>query len=425
MNKKALAVGIAVLAVVLVTATALLTASSSGCGQPSQVDDKGSTQPGIQEVVNANNRFALELYCLSKDDSENDDSNLFFSPYSISTALAMTYEGAKGQTAEEMQSVFHFPKDAELRRNAISQIADEINKGDKEYKLSTANALWAQKDFAFRKDYLEVVENYYGGVARNLDFKADTEGSRLTINGWVEDQTNDKIKDLIPAGVLNRGTRLVLTNAIYFKGEWVKTFDKSATKDRDFTISRFNKVPVPMMRQSGRDSTFNYAETEDLQLLELPYAGDDISMLMILPKDDLGSIEGSLTIQQLSEWRESLTEQRVDIFIPRFKFETKTFMKKTLSKMGMPTAFSNSADFTGMEEESRENWKIDEVIHQAFVDVNEEGTEAAAATAIVFGPTSMPPPVPVFMADHPFIFIIQQKETGNILFMGRVSDPRE
>jgi serpin B len=426
MNIKALAVGIAVLAVALVTATAVLTQLSSGCGQPSQVDGKGSTQPGVQEVVNANNQFALELYCLSKDDPENEDSNLFFSPYSISTALAMTYEGARGITAEEMQSVFHFPDDAELRRNAISQIADEINKGDKEYKLSTANALWAQKDFAFNQDYLNVVENYYGGRATNLDFKADTEGSRLTINGWVEDQTNDKIKDLIPAGVLLPDTRLVLTNAIYFKGEWVKQFDKSATKERDFKITPNNKVPVPMMRHTGHESRFNYSETEDLQILELPYSGDDISMLIILPKDDLGSIEGSLTIQQLSEWRENLTEQRVDIFVPRFTFETKTFMKKTLSEMGMPTAFSNRANFTGMEDKPNKDLKIDKVIHQAFVDVNEEGTEAAAATAVsMIDTVSEPPPPTTFMADHPFIFMIQQKQTGNILFMGRVSDPRE
>jgi serpin B len=424
MNKKSLTLGIALAVAGLVVATGVLTQLPSGCGQPSQVDDQGSIDLGVQRIVNANNQFALELYCLTTDDSANDDSNLFFSPYSISTALAMTYEGARGQTAAEIQSVFHFPEDAELRRNAISQIADEINKDDKEYKLSTANALWAQQDFAFNKGYLETVENYYGGLARNLDFKEDTEGSRLTINGWVEEQTNDKIKDLIPAGVLLPDTRLVLTNAIYFKGEWVKQFDKSATKDRDFKISRFNNVRVPMMRQSGHESTFNYAETEDLQILELPYSGDDISMLIILPKDDLASIESSFTISQLFQWRESLKEQRVDIFIPRFKFETKTFMKKTLSEMGMPTAFSNQADFTGMEEEPKTDLKIDNVIHQAFVDVNEEGTEAAAATAVVFGTTSMGPRIPMFMADHPFIFILQQKETGNILFMGRVSDPR-
>jgi serpin B len=340
----------------------------------------------------------------------------------------MTYEGARGTTAEEMQSVFHFPEDAQLRRNAIFQIADEINKGDKEYKLSTANALWAQKDFEFRKEYFDVVENYYGGLVRNLDFRADTEGSRLTINGWVEDQTNDKIKDLIPSGVLTPETRLVLTNAIYFKGEWIKPFDKNDTKDRDFKITPINKVPVPMMRHTSHKWTFDYAETEDLQILELPYSGDDISMLIILPKADLGSIESSLSIRQLSQWRESLTEQRVNIFIPRFKFDTKMLMKKTLSEMGMPIAFSNYADFTGMEE-SRRDLKIDEVIHQAFVDVNEEGTEAAAATAVVMGliPTMMSagPRIPTFIADHPFIFIIQQKETGNILFMGRVSDPRE
>ncbi len=382
--------------------------------QPTSVDDTGSTQTGIQEVVNANNKFAFDLY---SEFNKTKKGNIFYSPYSISAALAMTYEGAKGQTANEMKSVFHFPENNVLRPN-FAAIYNEINKKDKSYKLSTGNALWAQKDYPFLEDYISRVEKYYGGKAINLDFAGESEKSRQTINNWVEDQTNNKIKDLIPKGAISEMTRLVLTNAIYFKGEWMEKFDEKDTRDENFRISKNNSVKVPMMRQN--DGKFNYAENDKLQILEMPYSGEELSMLILLPKNnDLTTLENLLSTKKLSEWKKDLEKQDVEVYIPKFKFETKYLMSENLEKMGMPVAFSNSADFSGMT--MAENFWIDFVIHQAFIKVNEEGTEAAAVTASVVGTAEHR--TPIFHADHPFIFLIQDKSTGNILFMGRVVDP--
>jgi serpin B len=383
------------------------------------IDDTGATPSGVSSVIDANNQFAFELY--SKF-NENEKGNIFFSPYSISTALAMTYEGARGQTAEEMQNVFHFPAGINVRGPAFAKIYNEINKKDKEYKLNTANALWAQKDYAFLNSYFDLVGKYYGGKVTNLDFIGETEKSRVTINDWVEDQTNDKIKDIIPPGVLNPMTRLVLTNAIYFKGTWVKQFDEKNTKEQDFRVSPGNTVKVPMMSLTGKDAKFNYTETDKLQVLELLYKGNELSMLVLLPKEDnLDSISDSLNAEKLAGLRSSLREQQVDVFLPKFKFETKYFMADTLSDMGMPTAFTQGkADFSGMT--GNQDLFISKVIHQAFVEVNEEGTEAAAATVVIMTMSAVPRQT-IFMADHPFIVIIQQKETGNILFLGKVMDP--
>ena len=373
-----------------------------------------------RDVIEANNRFAINLYSQYK----SEEGNIFFSPFSISTAMAMVYEGAEGKTAKEIKSVFGFPKYDNSRRNQYSNLLSEINKKDKEYALKTANALWAEQDFHFLDEYLTTVEKYYGGKTTNLDFKNEWEASRLIINNWVEDKTNDKIKDLLPEGVINPGTRLVLTNAIYFKAKWLTQFDADKTSDEYFRVNPDKSIKVPMMQPTSQKSTFNYTQNKDLQILEMPYAGEDLSMLILLPlDDDIEALENSFTIEKLTEWKKSLRKRRVNIYIPKFKFETKYFMIYTLSNLGMPTAFTNSADFSGMT--GTKDLKIDKVIHQAFIEVNEEGTEAAAATGVVMGiKTSLRPPTPIFKADHPFIFIIQHNETGNILFMGRVSNPK-
>lgn len=371
----------------------------------------------INSVAMANNQFALDLY---KNWASND-GNMFFSPYSISSALAMTYEGAKGQTANEIQKVLHFPTDSSTLRSGFSQIDVQINNVNKPYALTTANALWAQKGYSFLSDYLNIVEQNYGGKATNLDFMKDAEGSRKIINSWVESKTNDKIVDLLSPGTINGDTRLVLTNAIYFKANWTYGFEKSATSDADFnTVSNIIKVPT-MHQEQG----FNYAETSDLQVLEMPYLGGDLSMLIILPKKLLSSVESSLDSYKLEQLRKSLKMQDVEVSLPTFKMETKYSMKDDLKKMGMPTAFSDSADFSGMT--GKQDLEISEVIHQAFVNVTESGTEAAAATAVVMtlatAPAGHRPEPRIFNADHPFIFLIQQKDTGNILFMGRVENP--
>ena len=372
-----------------------------------------------KDVIEANNRFAINLYSQYK----SEEGNIFFSPFSISTAMAMVYEGAEGKTAKEIKSVFGFPKYDNSRRNQYSNLLSEINKKDKEYALNTANALWAEQDFQFLDEYLTTVEKYYGGKTTNLDFKNEWEASRLIINNWVEDKTNDKIKDLLPEDVIDADTRLVLTNAIYFKAKWLIQFDADKTSDENFRVNPDKSIKVPMMQPTSQKSTFNYTQNKDLQILEMPYAGEDLSMLILLPlDDDIEALENSFTIEKLTEWKKSLRKRRVKIYIPKFKFETKYFMKNTLINLGIPTAFTDSADFSGMT--GAKDLKIDKVIHQAFIEVNEEGTEAAAATAVVLGIRSKKPPTPIFKADHPFIFIIQQKETGNILFMGRVNNPK-
>ncbi len=370
-------------------------------------------------VISANNQFAFDLYSEFKD----DEGNIFFSPYSISTALSMTYEGARGKTADEMQSVLHFPKDNTTRRIEFSKIINQINKKDKKYQLNTANALWAQKNYKFSEEYFNTIEQYYGGKVTNLDFVKDTENSRIIINNWIENQTNNKIKDLIPQGVLNDMTRLVLTNVIYFKGNWAKQFDKKDTREANFKVNSEKTIKVQMM--SLTDKEFNYTETENLQILELPYEDNELSMLILLPKgEDLQTMEKSLDAEKLNGLKNNLREQEVNVYIPKFTFETKYFMGDTLKEMGMPTAFSMAADFSGMD--GTKNLFISSVIHQGFIEVNEEGTEAAAATAVVINYKLIAPAeIPTFKADHPFIFLIQEKGTGSILFLGKVVDPTQ
>jgi len=382
------------------------------------VDDSQATPAAAKNVVDANNQFALELYSKL---NENDDGNIFFSPYSISTALAMTYEGARGETADEMQKVFHFPENESVRRGGFARIYNLLNKKDKEYQLHTANALWAQYDYQFLPEYIATVDNYYGGKVTNVDFKTKTEEVRQMINQWVEDQTNDKIKDIIPPGVLSSMTRLVLSNAIYFKGTWVKEFEKRETHDAPFRTNPDKTVTAKMMQRNDKDAKFNYYENEELQVLEMLYKGEELSMLVLLPKDEnLQKLEASLSVEKLNEFRSNLRERKIDVYMPKFTFETKYFMKETLSDLGMPTAFKwPGADFSGMD--GTTNLFISSVIHQAFVEVNEEGTEAAAATVVVMELGAMIGND--FRADHPFIFIIQERETGSILFIGRVVDP--
>lgn len=375
-------------------------------------------------VIEANNQLAMDIYKRYKSKEEN----LFYSSFSISSALAMTYEGAKGKTAEEMQAVLHLPSDKEKIHSNFVKIYNEINKPNKSYQLTTANALWAQRDYPFREDYFKTVDDYYNGKVTNLDFVRDTENSRVTINNWVENKTNDKIKDLIPKGILSPLTRLVLTNAIYFKANWSSQFIVDNTADGQFRLGSGTSNTVKMMYQTN---DFNYGETKDLQILEMDYLGNDLSMLIILPKENnLSSLENSISVSNLANWKKDMNTEEVRVAVPKFKFETKYFMAKDLEEIGMPTAFNEDlADFTGMwNRQQDENLYISQVIHQTFIEVTEAGTEAAAATAVIMtestsvGPGQTKEPK-IFTADHPFIFLIQEKDTGNILFMGRVSDP--
>ncbi|MFH0906274.1 MAG: serpin family protein [archaeon] len=431
--KKIIIFGIIIIILCGIVIAGKLLTNSTNSGQinnpfnnsSNKLDDSNSTSEDLSSVVNSNNNFALDLYSHYKSKEELNNKNLFFSPYSISTALAMTYEGAKGQTASEMQNVFYFPED-NTRRGGFARLYNVINKQNKSYQLSTANALWAQKDYKFLDSYFQIIDNYYGGKVTNLDFVNKTEESRITINNWVEDKTNNKIKDLIPQGIITQATRLVLTNAIYFKGNWDLEFEKEKTQEKDFFINSTNTIKAQIMSKFPKaEEKYKYFEDNDLQVLELPYKDKEISMVILLPKDNnLSNLENNLTIDKFDQYINNLSITKVDeIYIPKFKFETKYFMNDDLIDMGMPTAFSQSADFSGMDGVG--GLFIAAVIHQAFVEVNEQGTEAAAATAVVMDKAmiSEPPKRIIFNANHAFIFLIKDNATNQILFMGRVVDP--
>ncbi len=395
---------------------------------PDTTDPPGAPPGSPQSIVAANNLFALDLYSRLAGDPKNSGENLFFSPFSISSALAITYEGARGDTASEIREVFYFPADSEGMRAGYQAIIGGINNGSSAYQLRTANALWAEQTYPFLPAYILVADEVYGARATNLDFITKPDDSRVTINKWVEEQTNEKIRDLLPAGSINSLTRLVITNAVYFKGTWEKQFDEKETSIQDFRTSDGTILPVAMMQRTDTNATYGYMETGDLQVLLMPYESDSgkhLSMMILLPKDgDLADLEGSLSAKWLKGLQQNLTTQRVMVYFPKFTMETKYTLPATLSAMGMPTAFTADADLSGMD--GTRNLFIGDVIHQAFVDVNEEGTEAAAATAVVIQRAMAPAgplPVPVFRADHPFLFLIQDDETGLILFMGRVELP--
>lgn len=384
--------------------------------------------PGSEStVVDANNQFALDLYARLADDPSHHTDNLFFSPFSISSALAITYEGARGTTAEEIRSVFRFPANQNIMRSGFTEVITGINSPSNTYTLRTANALWAEKTFSFLPEYISAGEKYYGAKTTNLDFINKPDESRVAINRWVEDQTEDKIRGLLSEDSIDPDTRLVITNAIYFKGTWTRQFDEEKTMDADFRTGTGSIVRVPMMQRTDEDARYGYAETDMFQALSMPYEsgdGKELSMLVLLPKsNDLSTIESSFNASSLATLRQSISTRRVMVYFPKFTMETKYSLSRMLSTMGMPIAFSGSADFSGMA--GTKDLYIDDVIHQAFVEVNEEGTEAAAATAVIMRQTSLliEEPTPVFRADHPFIFMIQDSDTGNILFMGRVSDP--
>ena len=379
----------------------------------------------LARVVEGNTQFAVDLYAMLA----KADGNLFFSPESVSIALAMTYGGARGRTREEMREVLGFPADDEALHACFQTLLQGLSvgkSGEAGYKLSIANRLWGQEDFPFLEAFVKLTRQHYGAELARVDFRSNAEGVRRTINAWVADETEDKIQELLQPGVIDEITRLVLTNAVYFKGDWADRFDKQATKKAPFFVTPENAVDVPMMYQSRE---FGYGETEALQVLELPYEGKALSMLVLLPKerDGLAALEQALSVDNLAAWSQALRRQKVKVYLPKFKLEAQFELNKTLMAMGMVEAFTGRADFSGMVDATKtaERLFISNVIHKAYVDVNEEGTEAAAATAVVMKltATAMPRPVPVFRADHPFIFMIRDTRSGSILFLGRMVNP--
>lgn len=504
---------------------------SSLSGQLNAAPDDPSA---VAETANANNQFALDLYQqLSK---ENEGKNLFFSPYSISSALAMTAEGARGETAAEMARVLHFPmadgspegrpwssslihagfkeingsldrasnaplvaekrKQLEALRAKLAEtkkvtedakdwkaksaniekereLAAQINglaAAIDPFELNIANAIWAQKDFKIEAPFRETIENHYGTDGfRDADFKENAEGERQQINRWVEGETKDRIKDLIAEGVLNDETRMVLVNAIYFKGDWATPFTESDTKEVDFTLTNGTKRKTATMHGGSKgvgyaafhadgsrfdtpdevpswgddDGPARYPGDGGFAMARLPYKGDELSMILMAPMkhDGLSALEQKLDAANLEQWISMLETRETRLVLPKFKLETNYDLgtggsapSGTLPVMGMKRAFTdprlkNSADFSGMHvpASSMDALYVAKVIHKAFLEVNEKGTEAAAATAVAMaGYASLPPTmpfVPVFAADKPFLMLIRDDATGSILFMGRVVDP--
>lgn len=409
--------GLVSLIIVLWTSAGLLLAVK----QRPKPGNKAVPKADIKAVIASNSEFAFDLYAKLKDDPKVKEAggNLFFSPYSISTALTMTYAGARGRTEKQMADVLHCSLPQDQLHPAFSQLEKQLNERDKKagYELNVANSLWGLKDYHFLPEFLELNKKYYGAGFNVVDFIKQTEKARKTINAWVGKKTKSKIKELIPKGILDKWTVLVLTNAIYFKGDWAIQFDKKDTRDAPFTVSPDNKVSVPLMYLK---ENFKYFANRKLQILELPYKGKHLSMIVFLSKkaDGLAELEKSLALENMNKWLAELREQEVMVYLPKFKITWGVFeLKDILISMGMRAAFVG-ADFSGMT--GTKDLFISNVLHKAFVEVNEEGTEAAAATAVVMKRVSVGP---VFRADRPFIFMIRDNRSESILFMGRVTNP--
>ena len=377
-----------------------------------------ATQKFNQTLVRGNNEFALNLYGRLR----RQEGNIFFSPYSVSSALAMTYLGARGETAKQMASVLRLPADQGEATALFGALNKSLNgNGEtRNYQLNVANALWGAKGAGFLDAFLKAAQEAYGAGLQELDFENDTEGSRRFINNWIAQKTQEKITDLMPPGSIKPRTRLVLTNAIYFKSAWAQPFDEGLTQPSDFTLGKGKKVTAPLMKNTG---WFGYFEDSDLQVLELPYLRNELSMFILLPRkiDGLPALEQSLTEERLSVIESKVSPGRIAVSLPRFRITSSFGLIEPLRELGMELPFTEVADFSGMDE--KKNLFISAVVHKAYVDVNEKGTEAAAATGVGMVPTSIPPPPKEFRADHPFLFFIRHQSSGSVLFMGRVQNP--
>ncbi|MFW6044801.1 MAG: serpin family protein [Planctomycetota bacterium] len=397
-------------------------ALTTACVLITTVAAEDESDDPAQSLARSNDAFAIDLY----ETLTRDEDNVFFSPFSINAALAMTYAGAGGDTADQMRDVFSWQlPDGDLHRT-FGKITDQLGSDDDStFQLHIANSIWGQKDYNFHQDYLDTVEDNYGAPLRRADFKSDPDQMRKKINQWVEKHTEEKIKDLMPKGSISPLTRLVLANAIYFNARWANTFDENSTTEDTFTTIDGTETKTDMMQQTDR---FGYMDNDMLKILELPYDGSETSMFVLLPKEkaDLDQIEDAISPKNLDAWIQKLKQSRVEVRLPKFKLKKKFMLndKDMLPEMGMPDAFDpNRANFDEMAEEDEELY-IAAAVHQAYVDVDEKGTEAAAATGIGVSATAAPAGEPeIFHADRPFIFLIRDRQTGYTLFMGRLADP--
>jgi serpin B len=383
---------------------------------------------GPQRFADDNNRFALAMY----GQLRQQQGNVSFSPFSIRTALSMTQAGATGETAVQMREALRTScSDARLHV-AFAEIIQELNTtGGGEYEMAVANSLWGQDGAPLRTEFLDLIARHYGGGMHLVDFRRDAEAARVSINSWVDDKTRQKIRELIPVGGLDAVSGLILVNAVYFKGMWVRPFDRVATRDAPFDVAGGRTVQVPLMRKVD---TIRYVRGADYQAVDLIYRGDGVSLFVLLPnrKDGLAALEKSLSVQMIHDCSRQMAARPVDVFLPRFTITWgPANLRDHLITLGMPLAFNplkaNFSVINGHEPPDVEALFLSAVWHKTFVEVHEEGTEAAAATAV--GQPTMaarppaPDPMPIFRADHPFLFAIRDRKSGAILFLGRVVDP--
>lgn len=369
----------------------------------------------------ATNAFGLDLYGRLRAEGEN----LFFSPASVACALSMTSVGARGRTADELDRVLHLSGDDAHVAAGFGRLLADLTAPNDQVTLNLANRLYGQRGVGFAPEFLSLLERHYGAGLERVDFRADPDAVRRDINAWVESRTASKIRDLLPPGALNDTTRLVLVNAIHFLGTWQQPFPVHSTRDAPFHRERGGDATVPFMHVIG---SFAYAEAGGAQILALPYRGGTLEMVLVLPAEGtpLAAIEAGLDARTLAGWRDACAPAQVVVGLPRLHLETKFDLGSTLAAAGMPTAFTDAADFSGLTTDGTK-LKIDKVVHKATLDVDEKGTEAAAATGIAMAEITSAPrelaPPKVFTADRPFVLVIRHAASGAILFLGRVADP--
>ncbi len=378
-----------------------------------------ATAGATPDLGDSANQFGWDLY---RRLSATEDGNLFYSPASIALALGMTWSGAKGPTAAEMARVLHLPDDDPGTLAAFHDLLAALEPRGDAYELHVANRLFGRQGAGFLPTFLGGVAQGFGAPLQEVDFVGDPDGSRILINDWVAEQTRDRILDLLAPGTIDRDTELVLTNAIYFLAGWAEAFQEGQTTEAVFHRALDPAVAVPFMEKT---ESFRYHENDRVQVVALPYAEHELEMVVVLPREagGLADLEQNLNWQDVEGWIDGLAARRVQVRLPRFELEGEFALSTVLAEMGMPTAFTDQADFSGMN--GKRNLLISRVVHKAFVKVDEQGTEAAAATAVVMKATSIGPmgdPV-LFQADHPFLFMIKHRTSGAMLFMGRVADP--
>ncbi len=387
-----------------------------------QIDLVNATSIDSYDIAIANNAFAFEMY-----HQVVDDQNVVFSPYSIFTAMSVCYEGAGGSTKKQIAKAFNYPLNISILENHSKSLMNTINSNSSQYDLKIANALWIQKGYLLNPKYVSNSRNYYNGNITSLDFGNQSSQSKDIINNWVEEKTGHKIRNMLSNRSITTNTSMIITNAVYFKANWSNEFDPQDTQEEAFYYSKGDVKTISMMHSM---MVFSYGENDDAQILSMPYCGNNLSMYIVLPKNnDIKSFENHFTLSEYNNMKMTLSsESKIDFWLPKFKFDTNIQLSEPFYNMGIVDAFQNYANFSNMYDsqkvQSESPLVLDEVIHKSFIDVEEKGTEASAATVSRYV-NSAPPETEIveFRADHPFMFFIEDNRNGCILFMGKIESP--